>query len=66
MNNADTLPVSQQSLIKIIDAACILRQQCLEEVVRVIGSDLWPDQAQTDYPLAKYFITATTYPASFL
>ena len=46
--DADTLPVSQQSLVEIIDAACILWQQCLEEVVRVIGCDLLSNKSEAD------------------
>ena len=45
--DADTLSMPQQSFVKIIDAACILGQQCLEQFVRIISCYLLANEAQS-------------------
>jgi hypothetical protein len=44
--DADTLPVAQQSFVKVVDGTGIVWQQCLQEVVCVVRRHLLPDQAQ--------------------
>jgi len=46
--DTNTLPMSQQGLVKIIDAAGILWQQGLQERMDGVGCDFLPNQSQAD------------------
>jgi hypothetical protein len=40
LKDADTLPMTEQGLVEIVDAARVLRQESLQEVVRGIVGNL--------------------------
>lgn len=54
--DADALPMSQQSFVKIVDGSGIVWQQRLQEVVRVVRRHLLPDQAQATRDSVNVYI----------